>query len=226
MMSVISARFTCRCSFHSNGRPIHVVLERMELLSQVVRRLAASRLQILTELVEPGRRVPKQAVPLAVVTEPLPLRTELLAGLSGHASRPTVVRLNIHLLLSFSSSSTVHRDWSVIWAARMGDGDRHAHAHARAHTYKNNAAPGRRLSNWAWGSSTPLTVGRSVGRSVSGQEERGARFIVLVHCSGGDVMVSVGTLFGAESNVKDILRSNEVKCATLTESMTAELNLV
>lgn len=41
---------------------------------------------------------------------------------------------------------------------------------------------------------------RSLGRS--GIRRRGARLIVVVHCSDGDVMVSVrlpvGTLFGAE----------------------------
>ncbi len=46
---------------------------------------------------------------------------------------------------------------------------------------------------------------RSVGR---GSRRRGARLIVLVHCSNGDVMVSarlrVGTLFGAQSNMRSV----------------------
>ena len=48
MYLAIMDRFTCGCSFHSNGRSYPVVLERMELLIQVARHLAASRLQIFT----------------------------------------------------------------------------------------------------------------------------------------------------------------------------------
>ena len=76
----------------------------MKLLRRVVgRRVAASRLRLPAELVEPGRRVPEQAVPLVVVPEPLPLRAELLTGLSGHAAvrAPcSSVGLNKHELLS------------------------------------------------------------------------------------------------------------------------------